>query len=52
MGGLSPEEQQILKSLSDKAERTKAASTDAGAAKAENVGLRLHEKYQKTLERL
>jgi len=52
MDGLSPEEQQILKSLSDKAERTKPASTDTGSAQPENVGLRLHEKYQKALERL
>ena len=53
MGGLSPEEQQILKSLSDKAERTKAANTDTGGTKKpENGGLKLHEKYQKVLQSL
>jgi hypothetical protein len=52
MGGLSPEEQQILKSLSDKAERTKPASTDTATAQTNAAGSRLHEKYQKALERL
>ena len=50
--GLSMEEQQILKSLSDKAERLKSTQSVDNEGARGSSGAKLHQQYQKVLENL
>ena len=50
--GLSMEEQQILKSLSDKAERLKSTPSVDNEGSSNMTGAKLHKQYQRVLENL
>ena len=50
--GLSMEEQQILKSLSDKAERLKSTQSVDNEGARGSSGAKLHQQYQKVLDNL